>query len=127
MTLKTNLGQTRQINKRQTENMGRVDLQVDWLSVDALVVASNSRCFGLNLAFDLGEVVEPPPGNVQELSPLLLAGYAGWGVRNVDFVVFVGVIALARDVDELENERSSSNDTAAAGEKVSANDVLDYR
>jgi hypothetical protein len=127
ITSETNLGQTRQIDKRQTENMRRVDLQVDWLAVDTFVVASNSRCFGFNLALNLGEVVEPPPRNVEEFSPLLLTCYTGWGVRNMDFIVLVGVVALARDVDELEDERSSSNDAAASGEKVPADDVLDYR
>jgi hypothetical protein len=126
-TSNTNLGQTRQIDKRQTENMGRVDFEVDWLAVDALVVASNSRCLGFDFAFNLGEVVEPPPGNVQKLSPLLLTCYTGWGVGDMDFVILVGVVALTRDVDELENERSSSNDAAASGKKVPADDVLDYR
>lgn len=34
-------------------------------------------------------------------------------------------IFIGRDVDKLENERSSSDDTAATGEEVSANDVLE--
>jgi hypothetical protein len=123
----TDLGQTRQINERQAENVGRIDLEVDRLAVDALVVSSNPRCFGFDLALNLGEVIEPPPRNVQELAPFLLACYAGWGMRDMDFVVLVGVVALARDVDELEDERSSSNDAAASGEKIPAHNVFNYR
>jgi hypothetical protein len=123
----TDLSQTRQIDERQAEDVGRVDLEVDRLAVYALVVSSNPRRLGFDLAFNLGEVIKPPPGDVQELSPLLLACYTGRGVRNMNFVVFVSVVAFARDVDELEDKRSSSNDAAASREKVPANNVLDYR
>ena len=38
----TNLCQTGQINERQAEDVRGVDLQVDWLPVDALVVSGDS-------------------------------------------------------------------------------------
>ena len=104
--------------------MWGVDLQVDWLPVDALVVSCYPRCLGLDLALDLAKVVKSPPRNVQKLSPLLLPCYTCWCVGHVDFVAFLGIFALAREVDELEDERSPRYDAAASGEKVPADDVL---
>jgi hypothetical protein len=105
----------------------RVDLEVDGLSVDALVVSCDSGRLVLDLAPDLGEVVVSPPGDVEELSPFLLSGDARGGVGNVDLIVFVGVFALAGQVDELQDERASGHDAVASGEKVSADDVLEHR
>jgi hypothetical protein len=70
----TYLCQTRQVDQRQAEDMGRVYFEVYGLSVDALVVTCNPGGFILNLPLNLGEVVEPPAGNMKELSPFLLAG-----------------------------------------------------
>lgn len=107
--------------------MWRVHLQVDRLPVDALVVSRYSRCFGLDLALDLCKVIEPPPGNVQELSPLLLSCYAGRCVRHVDFVALFGIVAFAGEVDKLQNKRSPCYDAATSGEKVPADNVLEDR
>ena len=105
--------------------MGRVDFEVDRLAVDALVVARDTRRLALNLALDLLEVVEPPAGNVVKLGPFALAGDRSRRVRDMDSVA-VRLAAVAGDVDELEDQRPASDDAAAAGQKVTANNVLEY-
>lgn len=105
--------------------MRRVDLQVDRLPVDALVVSCYPRGFVLDLALDVGEVVEPLAGNVEKLSPFLLASYACWCVGYMNFIVVV-FVAFAREVDELEDERPACDDTAATRKEVLADDVLEY-
>jgi hypothetical protein len=105
----------------------RHDLEVDGLPADALVGTRYPRSLILNLAPDLGEVVEPAARDVEELSPLLLAGDARGGMGHMDFIVFVLVVALAGEVDELENKRSAGDDAAASGEKVPADNVLEDR
>jgi hypothetical protein len=123
----TNLRQPRQINKRQAEDVRRVDFEVDGLSVDALVVSCNSRRLGFNLALDLAKVVEFAPRDVEELAPFLLAGYTRWGMWDVDLVVLVGIFAFAGKIDELENKRPSCYDAATSGEKVSADNIFEHR
>lgn len=107
--------------------MRRVDLEVDRLPVDALVVSCYPGGFILDFALNLGEVVEPPAGNVKELSPFILAGYACWGMWDMNFVVFVSVFVLAWEIDELQDKRAASYDAAASRQEISANDVLKYR
>ena len=121
----TNLCQTGQINERQAEDVRGVDLQVDWLPVDALVVSCYPRGFVLDLALDIGEVVEPLAGNVEKLSPFLLASYTCGCVGYVDFVIVV-FVAFAWEVDELEDERPACDDTTATGKDVLADDVLEH-
>ena len=121
------LGQTRQINECQAQHVRRVDLEINGLSVDSLVVSCYPRGLVLDLASDLGEVVVSPPRDVQELSPLLLPSNTRWGMRDVNFIVLVGIVAFAGEVDELEDERSSSDDAATSGQEVSTDDVLEHR
>lgn len=121
----TYLCQSRQIDKGQAENVWRVHLQVNRLPVDTLVVSCYSSCLGLDLAPDLREVIESLPRNVQKLSPFLLSSYAGGCVWHMDLIAFLGIVALAWEVDKLENERSPCYDAAASREKVPANDVLE--
>jgi hypothetical protein len=121
------LGQTGQVDKRQAEHVRRVDLEVNGLPVDALVVACYPGRLVLNLAPDLGEVIVPPTWDVEELSPFLLASNACWGVGHMHFVVVVCILALAGEVDELQNQGSSGHDAAASGQEVSADNVLEHR
>ena len=106
--------------------MRRIDLEIDWLPVDAFVVSCYPRGFILDFALNLGEVVEPPARNMKELSPFLLAGNARWSVRDVDLVAFVCIFALAREIDELQDKWPPSYDAAASRQEVSADDVLEY-
>ena len=105
--------------------MWRIHLQVDRLPVDALVVSCYPCGLGFDLAPDLCKIIKPLSGNVQKLSPLLLPCYAGWCVRYVNLIGFVGILALAGEVDKLENERPPCYDAAASGEEVPADDVLE--
>lgn len=127
LAVNTYLGQTRQIDEGQAENVRRVDLEVDGLAVDALVVACYSGCLGLDLAPDVVEVEEPSARDVKKLSPLLGTMSSGRCVTHVYLVIVVFVFALAGEVDELEDERPSSDDAAATGKKVPADNVLEHR
>jgi hypothetical protein len=122
----TNLGQTRQIHKRQAEDMWRVDFQVDGLPVDTLVVS----CYPGSLVFDftlyLGEVVESSPGDVKKLSPFLLSSYTRRCMWNMYLISVLLVFVFAGKIDKLENERSPSYDSAATREEVSADNVLEH-
>ena len=52
--------------------MRRVDLQMDWLSIDAFVVASDARGLILNLSLHVCKVLKSPAGNVVEFGPFIL-------------------------------------------------------
>jgi hypothetical protein len=105
--------------------MRRVDLQVDGLTVDALVVSSNSGRLVLNLPLDLTEIVEATTGNVVELSPFVLTSNRGRGVWHV-YLIALGSVGITGDVDELQNQRTTSDDAASSWKKVATNDVLQY-
>lgn len=105
--------------------MWRIDLEVDGLASDALVVAGHSGGLILDLALDVAKVGVAPVGDVVELAPFarsrdicVVLGRMGNLLRGVD--------TLVRDVDELEDQRPASDDTTAAGQKVTANNVLEY-
>jgi hypothetical protein len=104
--------------------MGRVDLQVDWLSVDPFIVSCYSCSLRFDFTLDLGEVIESAPGDMMELAPFLLPRYARWCVGDVNFVAIWLVVAVAGQVDELQDERPASDDAAPSGEEVSTDDVL---
>lgn len=120
----TNLGQAGQIDQSKAEDMWRVNLEVNGLSVDALVISSYPRCLVLNLPLDLAKILEPPAGQVVELRPFVLCSNACRRVWCVDLIVIWLVSALAGDVDELQNQRSSSDNAASSREKVLSNDVF---
>lgn len=107
--------------------MRRIHLEVNGLSVDALVVSCYPRRLVLDLAPDLGEVVVSPPWDVEKLAPFLLSRDACWCVGDVHFVFVVGVFAFAGKVDELKDERPPGDNATASGEEVSADNVLEYR
>ena len=118
--------QAGQIYQGQAEDVRRVDLEVDGLSVDAFVVASNSRRLILDLALHLLEVVESSTGYVIELAPFVLSGYRCGSMRHVDFIVARFVFAVGGYVDELQDERSSSDNAGASREEVAADDVFEH-
>jgi hypothetical protein len=82
--------------------MRRIDLQVDGLSVDALVASRYSRCFCLDLVSDLAEVIPSPARNMMELGPLLLSCYTGGSVWDV-YLIVARFVTVAWQVDELQN------------------------
>ena len=101
--------------------MGRVDLQVDGLSVYPLVVPCYARRLIFNFALDLLEVPEPSPRYMVEFRPLILRGDSCGCMRFRSFVV---VWLVGRDVDELEDERSPGHYTGTPRQEVSPDDVL---
>jgi hypothetical protein len=106
--------------------MGRVDFQVHGLTVDALVVSSNSGRLVLNLSLDLAKVVEATTRDVVELSPFVLTSNRGRGVWHVDLIA-VWSVGVAGDVDELQDKRTTSDDAASSWKKVTTDNVLQYR
>lgn len=118
----TYLGQARQINQGQVENMRRVDLEVYGLPVDTLVVASNSSCLILNFPLDIGEVSEATIWDMVELGPFRTTTSRGGpvGVRNS-----IGSFILLRDIDELKNQGSTRDDAASSGKEISAHYVFE--
>lgn len=121
----TRLGQTGQINEGETENVWRIDFEVDGLAVDAFVAAGYPGRLILNLSLDLAKVVELASRDVAEFTPLVLAGYARGRVWNVDVVAFGPVVSATGDVDELQDQRPAGDDAAATGEEVPADNVLE--
>lgn len=57
--------------------MWRVNLEVYRLAVDTLVVTSDPGCLVLDFTLDVGEIGEPPVGNMVKLGPFRTAGCAG--------------------------------------------------
>ena len=104
--------------------MWRIDFKVDGLSVDALVAARYPSRFCFNFAFDLGEVVEPPPRLVEKFSPFLLACDASRRMRNMYFIVCGSVLTVARKVDELQDQWPPRDDATPTRQEVPADDVL---
>jgi hypothetical protein len=105
------LGETRQIDQGQGENVGRDNAEVDRSRRDAGILSNLSFCFPRDFVSNFGEVVELLSGGVKELSPLVGVGLLVVGGINL----LGGAIALRRTVDELENKGTSGNDTGASG------------
>lgn len=107
--------------------MWREDLQVDRLSVDALVVTCYPCSLCLDLTLHFSKVVPPSGRHMMEFGPFPLYCDARWSMQDVYLVICRPVVSLARDVDELEDERSPCNDATASGQKISSDNVLKYR
>jgi hypothetical protein len=95
--------------------MWREDLQVDRLPVYAFVVTCYACSLCLDLPLHFSKVVPSSARYMMELGPLPLHCDTGWRMGNVYLVVGRFVVSLARDVDELEDERSPCNNTATSG------------
>ena len=100
--------------------MRRVDLEVYRLSVDTLIIPRYPSRFILNLALNILEFCEPSIRDMMELCPLWLYCDARCGIR-------FRAIVIGWDIDELQNQRSSSNNTASTREEISPNDVFENR
>lgn len=123
----TCLCKTWQIDQGKTEDMGRVDFEVDRLSVDAFVASRYPGSLIFNLPLDLVEVVKLATGYVTKLAPLILSSYTGGSMWYVDLVAFRFVLVIAWNIDQLQYQGPSSDDAAATRQEVSANNVLKYR
>ena len=100
--------------------MWGVDLEVDGASVDSLVAASNPRRLGLDFPANVGKVKEAPVGLMEEFSKL---GGLGRGRRFGRF----RIVIVGGDVDELEDQRTTSDDARATGQEVPSDDILQNR
>ena len=98
--------------------MWRIDFEIYRLPIDALIIACYSRCLVFNFSLDVLKFRKPSIWYVVELSPFWLCSYRGRCVS------FWGII-VSGDVDELEDERPSSNDTTAPGKEISANYIFE--
>lgn len=123
----TRLCETGQIDQCETENVRRVDFEVDGLSVDALVTSCYPGRLILNLSLDLAKVIELAARNVTELAPLILTGYTGGSVWYIELIAFRLVLSLAWHIDELQNERSSGDDAASTRQEIPSDNVLQHR
>jgi hypothetical protein len=94
--------------------MGRVDLEVDRLPIDALVVSSYSCSFVFDLSLDILKVCEPPAHQVVKLCPFLLSSYTRRRVRYVYLITLGSILALTWYVDELKDEGSPCYNAAAS-------------
>ena len=81
--------------------MRRVDLEVDRLSVDALIVPCYAGCFVLDLVFDVFEVLKCSSWQMVEFCPFAMSSYTCCGMWNVEIPIFLFVIILAGYIDEL--------------------------
>ena len=104
--------------------MWRVDLQVDGLSIDALVVSRDACRLILNLPFDVGKVVESSTGDMMKLCPFPLSGHARRRMKNVHLVIGGFAVPLGGDVDQLKDERPSSDDATTAWQEIPSDDIL---
>lgn len=90
--------------------MRGVDLEVDRLTIDALVVTSDPGRLILDFTLDIGKVCESPARYVYELSPLRSASSCG---RFVGITLGVGRILVLGHVDQLQDQRSTGADATA--------------
>lgn len=118
------LGQARKINQSQVENMRRVDFQVYGLSVDSFVGTGDARRLILNLALNIGKVVETSVGDVVKLCPL---GASRCGGRAEAVLCGLRTVLILSNIDELQDKRPTGNDATASGQEISADNVLKDR
>jgi len=95
----------------------RVDFEIYWLPVDTLVVTSYSCRLVLDFPLDILELREPSIRDVVKFCPFWLCCYGCCCVR-------LWRIVIGWNVDELKNERSSSDDAATTGQEVPADYVF---
>ena len=91
--------------------MRGINLEVDGLSVDALVNTSDSSRLVLDLSLDVGKVVELAARDMVKFCPLGSPRSSG---RSIGIAQRIGSLLIFGNVDELENQGPSSNDAASA-------------
>lgn len=104
--------------------MRRVDLEVNGLSVNALVGSCDPSRLILDFSLDIREVIEATVRDVMKFGPFRAAGSCRGGVGIADRV---GSIFIIMDVDELEDEGATSYDATSSRKKVSANNIFENR
>jgi len=117
------LCKTGEVNQGQVQDVGRKNLEVDGLAVYALIGACHSCGLILDLALDVFKICEAPVWDVMELGPFIPSSLPRDAIagRRVIFSV------VLRDIDELQDKGSASDDAGATRQEVSPNDVLQHR
>lgn len=120
----TYFGQARQINQGQVEDVRRINLEVNGLPVDALVATSDSSRLILNFSLDIGEIGEATVWDMVELGPFRSTGGSGGpvGIKS-----WIRSIIILWNIDELKNQRPTSDDAASSRKKVPADYVFKDR
>jgi hypothetical protein len=114
------LSKTWKIDKRKIQDMRREDLEVDRLTVDALVATGNTGGLVLYLALYVAKVCESSVWDMMELCPLIPESLVWVSIAGTDRLFGIGL----GDVDQLQDQRSSSDDAATAGQKISTDDIF---
>jgi hypothetical protein len=109
------LCQTGQVNQCERKDVGRVDPQVDGRWRNTRIATSLGFCLPYNFFPNLIEIMELLAGNVQELAPLVRVVLV---ICRLDFLGYAICLCLRCAVDELENERSSRNNTGSSRQAV---------
>lgn len=81
--------------------MGREDLEIDRLSIDALVASRNPGGLRFYLLLYLQKVVKFAPRKMVEFGPFVLTGNTSSSVGDMDLIGGWLIIAFTRDIDEL--------------------------
>lgn len=103
--------------------MRGVNLEIDRLPVDALIIASHTGRFVLDLALHVGEISETAVGNMMEFGPFGSPGNIGGPVRVLQRIRGVFVFG---NIDQLQDQGSSGDDATSARQEITADDVLQY-
>lgn len=106
--------------------MGRENLEIDGLSVYAFVASSDPISLVFDLSLDLLEVVKLVARQVMELCPLALSRNTLVGMQGVICVIFWLLVSLARKIDELEDQRPSSDNAAPSWKEIFSNEILKH-
>lgn len=117
----TYLCKTWQIHQSQVQHVRRVDLEIDGLAVDALVASGDAGSLVLDFALDIAKVREAATGNMVKLCPLIRTS------RGCVAIGSVGVLyRLVRlDIDELQDQRPSCDNTASTWQEIATDNVLE--
>lgn len=104
--------------------MRREDLQIDRLSVDALVASRDPCRLRFYLLLHLRKVIEFTPWEVVKLGPFVLTGNTSGSVWDVDLVRVRLVVPFTWYVDKLQDQRTSRNNSTSSWKEVSSDYIL---
>lgn len=81
--------------------MGREDLEIDRLSIDALVASCDPCRLRFNLLLHLSKVIKLAPRQVVEFGPFVLTGNTSSRMWDMDLIGFRLIITFTGNVDKL--------------------------
>mmetsp|Transcript_160689 Transcript_160689/g.390342 ORF Transcript_160689/g.390342 Transcript_160689/m.390342 type:complete len:229 (-) Transcript_160689:13-699(-) len=113
------LGDARQVNHRQVQHMGRVDLQVDGLLRDALVAPGRALRLALDLRADFGKISKARSRQVREFAPLLALNVGGQGLVLLRR-------SIAGNVEQLQHQGPPRHHAHSTRQEIAADDGLEH-